>query len=89
VSRLLALLEQLGFAPDPPPARKRGRTPQIDLRSCPFLEVAASRPLVTCPVHLGMMQGALEAWGSPVTVDALEPFAEPDRCIARLGEGRA
>ena len=30
------------------------------------------------------MQGALAQLGGPVTVDRLEPFAEPDLCVAHL-----
>jgi hypothetical protein len=42
------------------------------------------RFLVVCPIHLGLMQGALEAWQAPVTVDRLEAFAEPDVCLAHI-----
>ena len=62
---------------------------RIGLRRCPFLEVAAVRSAVVCPVHLGLMQGALETWGAPVTVDHLEPFAEPDLCLAHLAPADA
>ncbi len=30
------------------------------------------------------MQGALDRLGAPVTATALEPFAEPDSCVAHL-----
>ena len=30
------------------------------------------------------MQGAMEAWHSPVAVDRLEAFVEPDLCLAHL-----
>jgi len=39
---------------------------------------------VVCPIHLGLMRGAMEAWESPVTVDRLEAFAEPGLCVAHL-----
>jgi predicted ArsR family transcriptional regulator len=39
---------------------------------------------VVCPIHLGLMQGALEAWNAPVTVDRLEAFVEPDLCLAHI-----
>lgn len=82
--RLVTLLDELGFAPerDEPP----GEAPQIRLRNCPFLELASSRPQIACPIHLGMMQGAMAAWGSPTTVDRLVAFAEPDVCVAHLAE---
>jgi predicted ArsR family transcriptional regulator len=84
--RLVALLEELGFAPE---YHAGGRGGQIDLRSCPFLEIAEHRAQVVCPVHLGLMRGALSAWDAPVTVDRLEAFAEPDRCIAHLARAKA
>ncbi len=78
VARLVDLLDELGFAPE----RRGGDLPEIGLRHCPFLELAASGSPVACQVHLGLMQGALEAWRSPVTVDRLEAFVEPDLCLA-------
>lgn len=56
----------------------------LGLRSCPFLELATDRPAVVCPVHLGLMQGALEGWGADVTVPRLDPFVQPDLCLAHL-----
>src|SRR5699024_697390 len=56
----------------------------LAVRHCPFLELAADHQEIVCPVHLGLMRGALEAWGAPVRADALEPFAEPDRCLVHL-----
>src|SRR5215208_3073254 len=79
--RLIGLLAELGFAPQ----RQiiEGQV-QVGLRHCPFLELAQDRSSVVCPIHLGLMQGALEAWDAPITVDRLEAFAEPDLCLAHL-----
>lgn len=60
-----------------------GKT-QVGLRHCPFLELAETRSTVVCPVHLGLMRGALETWAAPVTVERLEAFVEPDLCLAHL-----
>ncbi|MGV1037755.1 MAG: helix-turn-helix transcriptional regulator [Candidatus Nanopelagicales bacterium] len=81
VTRLVQLLDEMGFAPQ---ARRRNGELQIGLRQCPFLELASEHPGVVCPIHLGLMQGALEAEDSIVTVTKLEPFAELDLCIAHL-----
>jgi hypothetical protein len=35
-------------------------------------------------VQLGLMQGVREALDADVTVERLEPFAEPDLCTAHL-----
>ena len=79
IDHLVGLLDDLGFAPE-----RRGDE-QVGLRHCPFLELAESQKAVVCPIHLGLMQGALETWEAPVTVDRLDPFVEPDLCLAHLG----
>ncbi|HVX44095.1 MAG TPA: helix-turn-helix domain-containing protein [Mycobacteriales bacterium] len=84
VRSLQNLLDELGFAPEP-----RDSAGQIGLRHCPFLELAQVRADVVCPIHLGLMRGAVEAWRAPVTIDALEPFAEPDLCLVHLGPAGA
>ncbi|WP_232069410.1 helix-turn-helix transcriptional regulator [Mycobacterium saskatchewanense] len=81
IDHLVAELDDLGFAPE---RRETNGEHQIGLRHCPFLELAENRASVVCPVHLGLMQGAMESWEAPVTVDRLEPFAEPDLCLAHL-----
>lgn len=75
---LVGLLDELGFAPE-----HRGDE-GIGLRHCPFLELAKSQKAVVCPIHLGIMRGALETWDASVTVDRLDAFVEPDLCMARL-----
>jgi predicted ArsR family transcriptional regulator len=81
--RLLGLLDDLGFAPE---RRTVDDQTQIGLRHCPFLELAEHQREVVCPVHLGLMQGAMERLSDEVTVTSLEPFVEPDLCLTRLGE---
>lgn len=78
VTRLVELLDELGFDPE-----RRGQA-QVGLRHCPFLELAETRTDVICPIHLGIMQGALETWGAPITVEQLDAFAEPDLCVAQI-----
>jgi len=81
IDRLVEVLDELGFAPE---RRASNGERQIGLRHCPFLELAESRATVVCPIHLGLMQGALETWAAPVTVDRLDAFVEPDLCVAHL-----
>ena len=81
IDRLVGLLDELGFAPQ---RRITHGEAQVGLRHCPFLELAEGRSSVVCPIHLGLMQGALEAWDAPVTVERLDPFVEPDLCVAHL-----
>jgi predicted ArsR family transcriptional regulator len=81
VTALVELLDDVGFAPEQaPPGRRR----EIGLRHCPFLDLVDSREVV-CAIHLGVMRGAMEAIDAPVTVDRLQPFERPDRCLAHLG----
>lgn len=81
VDRLVTLLDELGFAPE---LRDSDGQARLGLRRCPFLELSETRSQIVCAVHLGLMQGALAAWRSPVTVDRLEAFVEPDLCLAHL-----
>jgi predicted ArsR family transcriptional regulator len=78
IAHLVGLLDELGFAPE-----RRGDD-QIELRHCPFLELAESQRAVVCPTHMGLMRGALETWQAPLTADRLDAFVEPDLCLVHL-----
>lgn len=78
IEHLVGLLDELGFDPE-----RRGDE-QLGLRNCPFLELAESQKAIICPIHLGLMQGALETWEAPVTADRLDAFVEPDLCLVHL-----
>ena len=49
-----------------------------------FLEIAESHGKVVCSVHLGLIQGVLEAWEAPVGADRLDEFVAPDLCLLHL-----
>ena len=82
IEHLFGVLDELGFAPE-----RRGDE-QLGLRNCPFLEVAESQKSIICPIHLGLMQGALETPEAPITADRLEAFVEPDLCLVHLTRQR-
>lgn len=84
IGRLINLLDNLGFAPE-----RSSDGERIGLHHCPFLELAETDTRVVCPVHLGLMQGAMSAWESSATVDRLEAFVEPDLCVAHLAPAGA
>lgn len=94
--RMVDMLDGLGFAPA---ALTGPRDTMIRVRHCPFLGVVndpsgldgerGGYGNVICALHLGVMQGALAALDAPVTVDRLDPFAEPDLCVAHLGPAKA
>jgi len=81
IDKLVAALDELGFAPE---RRNSNGEQQVGLRHCPFLELAETGASVVCPIHLGLMQGALETWAAPVSVDRLDVFVEPDLCLAHI-----
>ena len=77
VERLLALLAEIGFEPALDERR-------ILMRPCPFLELARRHQDVVCPIHLGLMRGALAELGAETRAERLEPFVRPDLCVAAL-----
>jgi predicted ArsR family transcriptional regulator len=82
VDHLIGLLDNLGFAPQ---RRSDDDQQSIGLRQCPFLDLVKTNARVICPVHLGLMQGVLGSLGATITVERLDPFVEPDLCLARVG----
>lgn len=84
VQRLVALLDDAGFAPEPVDSAQD----PIQLRRCPFVGLARDRGDVVCSVHLGLMRGALRELGAPLDAVSLEPFVRPDLCLAHLGDRR-
>jgi predicted ArsR family transcriptional regulator len=86
VARVLELLAEVGFQPQLEQGT-RGR--RILMRPCPFLELARSHQAVICPIHLGLMRGALAELGAKTRATKLEPFVRPDLCVARFAGGRA
>lgn len=75
---VVAMLDDLGFAPEPDRSSTRVR-----LTRCPLLEAAHRHPEIVCAVHLGLVRGALTEHGSDTAGVRLLPFAEPGAC--RLG----
>jgi predicted ArsR family transcriptional regulator len=81
VTRMVRVLDELGFKPEPV---KSARTRQIRLRHCPFLDLVDDHEVI-CSIHLGLMQGVMAGEGNgSLTVGRLDPFVEPDLCVAHL-----
>jgi predicted ArsR family transcriptional regulator len=72
---VLALLDELGFAPEVDSA-----TGSIALRRCPLLDAVRAAPDIVCAVHLGLARGALAARGASATAVRLTPFAQAGAC---------
>jgi predicted ArsR family transcriptional regulator len=81
LTQVVAALDELGFEPE---QHNGGRSTQIRLRHCPFLDLVGDHGNVICSLHLGLMQGAMTQLNGPITVDRLDPFVEPDLCVAHL-----
>jgi predicted ArsR family transcriptional regulator len=81
LARLMRILTEIGFEPDAAGTVKKR---QINLRHCPFREIAKEHHEVVCSIHLGLMQGALTEMKAPMSADRLEPFVEPALCVAHL-----
>jgi predicted ArsR family transcriptional regulator len=83
--RLIAMMADLGFAPEP----DGDAAQRIRLRRCPFLELAEDHSSTLCPLHLGLMRGALAEIRAPIEATTLEPFAEPEACMVHLSPIRS
>ncbi len=86
LTRLVGLLAKLGFQPEP---LQGPRATQVRIRHCPFLDLVDDHADVICPLHLGLMQGAMAAMKTSITVDRLDPFVEPDLCVAHVTKARS
>ncbi len=84
--RLVRILDDVGFSPE---RRTSAEASQIRLNHCPFLDLVPQHEGVICPLHLGLMQGALTSMGAEITIARLDPFVEPDLCLAHLGRADA
>lgn len=81
LDELARVLDATGFAPELT-VQPDGAT--VRVHHCPFLSIARTDQTVPCGVHLGLMEGVLEAVGAPGRVDRLEPFVTPSLCVAHL-----
>lgn len=79
--QVVQTLDDIGFAPE---STTVGRKRQILLHHCPFREAAEQHREVVCTVHLGLMRGMLAELEAPLDAARLDPFVEPDLCVAHL-----
>ena len=96
--RVLALLGEIGFAPEPEPEPGPGSGPadgadapgglRVRLPRCPFIEVAREHPGVICNVHAGLVGAGYAALGGAPGTVSLRPFAESGACLLIFGDDR-
>lgn len=81
--RIAGIFERMGFGPELTATIDRDgrRECAIRLHACPVRELARSHPEVSCGMHLGLLRGLLNGNGATAQ---LEPFVEPELCIARV-----
>jgi predicted ArsR family transcriptional regulator len=80
LEEVVELLAEQGFEPTTVGAA-------IEMRRCPFLDLAETNSEVVCAVHRGLISGALAERGSKLAVSELEIFPRPGVCVARLAPG--
>jgi predicted ArsR family transcriptional regulator len=81
IDEVVRLHEQFGFRPE---LRRAKSGQELVLKRCPFQEEATTYQSVICPLHLGLIRGALTELGTGVEADWLKPFAEPSACVGHL-----
>jgi predicted ArsR family transcriptional regulator len=77
VASVVGLLAAHGFEP-------RAAGWSIEMRRCPFRDLAEAHPDVVCGAHRGLLDGALAALRPAFSLAALEVFPRPGVCIARI-----
>lgn len=83
IGEMVDVLDEWGYTPEVA-TTDGGRTAQINLTNCPFVEVARKHPAVVCGIHRGLISGALERLGEPKAHVSLEPFVAPFLCRAHV-----
>jgi predicted ArsR family transcriptional regulator len=81
IDEVIRLHEQAGFRPE---LRRAKSGQEIVLKHCPFQQVATTYQSVICPIHLGLIRGALAELGTGIEANSLKPFAEPGACVGHL-----
>ena len=85
-SRVLALLDRLGFAPRPAGEVRLSGAQVIGLHRCPFSDLAEDGSSIVCAAHRGLIQGAFEELGGKPDLVRLIPFASPGLCTVHFDQ---
>lgn len=85
---IATVFDRMGFGSELVADHKsaRGKQRTIRLHSCPVRDLARDHPEVACALHRGLLQGLAgreASVGSGMRAE-LEPFVEPDLCLARV-----
>lgn len=83
VGRMIDVLQAWGYHPDLSTS-EGGRACEIELRRCPFMDLARGNEAVVCGIHRGIIKGVLRQLGETDAAVTLEPFVTDDTCQAHL-----
>lgn len=83
LAQMIDVLQEWGYTPELRTS-EGGRTAEITLARCPFLELARANPAVVCGIHRGLIAGSLEQLGETAARVSLEPFVGPTTCLAHV-----
>jgi predicted ArsR family transcriptional regulator len=83
VAQMIDVLQEWGYTPELR-TTDGGRTAEVTLDRCPFLELARENPAVVCGIHRGLIAGSLAQLGEAATRVSLEPFVGPTTCVAHV-----
>lgn len=81
--RTTEVFQRMGFGPELTASEGTGRR-TIRLHGCPVRELAAAHPEVGCAMHLGLLEGLVANRQNSRLRAELQPFVEPELCIAHV-----
>ena len=86
--RIVELFDVLGFEPRAADGEQHRR---IELRGCPFRDIARAYPGIVCTIHRGLLKESLARLGqaSAAAAATLEPFVGPELCVIAIPLPRA
>jgi len=83
LAQMIDVLQEWGYTPELSTS-EGGRSAEVTLAHCPFLELARANPAVVCGIHRGLIAGSLSQLGETATRVSLEPFVTATTCLAHV-----
>jgi predicted ArsR family transcriptional regulator len=83
LAQMIDVLQEWGYTPELR-TTEGGRTAEVTLEHCPFLDLARANPAVVCGIHRGLIAGSLSQLGETATRVSLEPFVDDTTCLAHV-----
>ena len=83
LAQMIDVLQEWGYTPELR-TTDGGRSAEVTLAHCPFLELARANTAVVCGIHRGLIAGSLAQLGETSTRVSLEPFVDSTTCLAHV-----